>query len=225
MVLSRRRLLISALAGAAMGAAPRLPLAATLVTLPSDSADRRFSIFYKGDRIGAHTVSNTPRSGVTRVTTEIDLLVKAMFFTVYAFSHRSEEIWRDGRLVGLKSETKEHGEQLSVVGAAVPQGFRVVSKDGPFLASASALTSNSLWTPAVLEQRTVIDAQHGGIIGVSVRKLADEWVMVAGAPVRAARYRFISPYLAGSIWYDDRGWWVHGEFERDGAKVEYRLDA
>lgn len=224
MVLLRRRLLISALAGAAMGAVPRLSFAGTPVTLPSDSANRRFSIFYKGDRIGAHTVSNTPETGETRVTTEINLLVKAMFFTVYSFSHRSEENWRNGMLVFLKSDTIEHGERLSVVGAAVPQGFRVVSKDGPFLASASTLTSNSLWTPAVLEQQTVIDAQHGGIIGVGVRKLADERLMVAGMQVRAARYRFVSPYLAGSIWYDDLGWWVHGEFERDGAKVEYRLD-
>jgi hypothetical protein len=224
-VLPRRRLLISALAGTAIGTAPRVPFAASLVTLPSDSANRRFSIFYKGDRIGAHVVSNTPATGETRVTTEIDLVVKAMFFTVYSFSHRSEERWRDGRLVALKSDTTEHGERLSVVGSAVAQGFRVVSKDGPFIAAASALTSNSLWTPAVLEQQTVIDAQHGGIIGVSVHRLADERLTIAGAPVRTARYRFVSPYLAGSIWYDDLGWWVHGEFERDGAKVEYRLDA
>jgi hypothetical protein len=48
---------------------------------------------------------------------------------------------------------------------------------------------------------------------------------VAGGQIRAERYRFISPYLAGSIWYDGRGHWVKGEFERDGARVEYRLDA
>jgi Domain of unknown function (DUF6134) len=128
-------------------------------------------------------------------------------------------------LVSLKSDTMEHGERLFVVGSAVSQGFRVVSKDGPFIAAASALTSNSLWTAAVLEQQTVIDAQHGGIIGISVHKLTDERVMIAGEQVHTARYRIISPYLAGSIWYDDLSRWVHGEFERDGAKVEYRLDA
>lgn len=225
MVLARRKLLISALAGAALGALPRTPLARTLVTLPSDSANRRFSIFYKGDRIGAHTVSNTPATGGTRVTTEIDMLVKAWVFTVFSFSHRSEESWRNGMLVALRSDTIEHGERLSVLGSSVPQGFRVVSRDGPFVAPASALTSNSLWTPAILEQETVIDAHHGGIIGVSVRRLDDDRVTIAGAQVHAARYRFISPYLAGSIWYDDASRWVHGEFERDGAKVEYRLDA
>jgi hypothetical protein len=47
----------------------------------------------------------------------------------------------------------------------MPQGFRVVSKGGPFIAPAATLTSNCLWTPAVLEQASVGDAQHGGIIG------------------------------------------------------------
>jgi hypothetical protein len=100
----------------------------------------------------------------------------------------------------------------------------VVSKGGPFIASAATLTSNSLWTPAVLEQETVVDAQHGGIIGVSARKLADEQIVIAGRQVRATRYTLITPYLAGSIWYDEENLWVRGEFERDGAKIQYELD-
>jgi hypothetical protein len=58
-----------------------------------------------------------------------------------------------------------------IEGAATPQGFRIVSKGGPFIASAT-LTSNSLWTPAMLEQTTVVDAQRGGVIGVSARSVA-----------------------------------------------------
>jgi hypothetical protein len=87
------------------------------------------------------------------------------------------------------------------------------------------LTSNSLWTPAVLERATLVDAQHGGIIGVSARKLADEQIAIGARRVSAARYSFITPYLAGSIWYDEESLWVRGAFERDGAAIEYRLDA
>jgi len=107
---------------------------------------------------------------------------------VFAFSHRSEETWRDGQLMSLRSETVEHGENLHVEGAATPDGFRVVSRGGPFIASAATLTSNSLWTPAVLEQETAVDAQHGGIIGVSARKFADEDIVIGGRPVRATRF-------------------------------------
>jgi hypothetical protein len=220
----RRTLLISAIAGVTGCALPRFARAAVALALPSGAANRQFSILYKGDRIGAHTVSYSAATGQTRITTEINLLVKALFFTVFSFSHRSEEIWRDGRLASLNSETVEHGETLQVTGAATAQGFRVVSKGRPFISAPGALTSNDLWTPAVLQQATVIDAQHGGVIGVSVRKLADEQIAVAGRQIRAARHRFITPYLAGSIWYDDSGLWVHGEFERDAAQIVYLLD-
>lgn len=192
--------------------------------MPPAAANRRFSVLYEGNRIGSHTVLYSAATGETRVSTEIHLLVKVAFFTVFAFSHRSEETWRDGRLTSLDSETVEHGETLHVQGVATPEGFRVVSKGGPFIASAATLTSNSLWTPAVLEQETLVDAQHGGIIGVSARKFADEEVVIGGRHVRATRYTFITPYLAGSIWYDGENLWVRGEFERDGSKIQYQLD-
>ena len=221
----RRTLLASALAGTTACALPRFASATTAILWPGEPTNLQFSVLYKGDRIGTHSVAFSQATGQARVTTVIDLAVKALFFTVFAFSHRSEEIWRDGRLMSLSSETVEHGETLRVAGAATPQGFRIIGKAGPFIAASDALTSNSLWTPAVLEQDTVIDAQHGGIVGVSVRKLADEQIAIAGRQIRTTRFRFITPYLAGSIWYDESNRWVRGEFERDGALIEYRLDA
>jgi hypothetical protein len=187
-------------------------------------AIRRFSVLNKGFKIGAHTVSLSA-TGETRVDTDIDLSVKVAFLSVFAFSHRSEETWRNGRLIFLNSETVEHGETLHVEGAAMPQGFRVMSKAGPVIASAATLTSNSLWTPAMLEQATVVDAQRGGIIGVSTRKVGDEQIAIAGGQVRATRYTLITPYFAGSTWYDKSNLWVRGEFERDGSQVQYELEA
>ena len=75
-----------------------------------------------------------------------------------------------------------------------------------------------------MEQDTVVDAQHGGIIGVSARKFSDEDMVIGDREVRATRYTFITPYLAGSIWYDEENLWVRGEFERDGSKIQYQLD-
>jgi hypothetical protein len=75
----------------------------------------------------------------------------------------------------------------------------------------------------MLEQATVVDAQRGGNIGVSARKFADEQIVIAGGQVRATRYTLITPYLAGTIWYDKANLWVRGELERDGSKVESSL--
>ena len=60
--------------------------------------------------------------------------------------------------------------------------------------------------------------------GLVAPGLATVTMATASTQIRATRYRFLSPYLAGSIWYDDALRWVHAEFEHDGATVEYRLD-
>jgi hypothetical protein len=216
---------MAGIGGAISGAFPRVGLSDTPITSMLRGANnRRFFVLYKGHRIGTHTVLYSSEDLDTRINTEIHLLVKVAFFTVFSFSHRSEEIWREGQLMSLKGETVEHGQTLYVGGAATPDGFRVDSKGDPFIAPAATLTSNSLWTPAVLEQETVVDAQHGGIIGVSARKFVEEDIMVGDRTVRATRYTFITPYLAGSIWYDEENNWVHGEFERDGSRVQYQLE-
>jgi hypothetical protein len=220
----RRALLMGGLAGAVSCAFPPVSHASIAFVLPTATANRRFSVLYKGIRIGTHTISYSSATGETRVNTDIHLEVKLVFVTAYAFSHRSEETWRAGRLTSLTGETEEHGETLHVEGAATPQGFRVVSKSGPFIASAATLTSNSLWTPAMLAQATVVDAQRGGIVGVSARRVSDEQIVIAGGTVQATRYTFVTPYYAGAVWYDKANLWVGAEFERDGSKVQYQLE-
>ena len=196
----------------------------TALGLPRAAPNRRFSVLYKGNRIGTHAVSYSSTTVEMLVQTEIHIEAKLAFFPAYAFSHRSAESWRAGRLMSLISETVEQGELLRVEGMATPQGFSVQSKGGPFVASATTLTSDDLWTPAMLEQAKVVDARRGDIVGVNARKVADEPLVIAGGRVQATRYEFMTPDYAGSIWYDQANLWVHGEFERDGSKVQYQLD-
>jgi hypothetical protein len=220
----RRAVLVGGFAGAVVHAFSPVAHAATAFVSPTTAANRRFSVLYKGFRIGTHMVSYSSATGEARVNTEINLEVKIAFLAAYSFSHRSEETWRAGRLMSLSSETVEHGDPIHVEGAATPQGFRTLSKAGPFIASAATLTSNNIWTPTMLEQTTVVDAQHGGVIGVSARKVGDELIVIDGGQIQTARYTFITPYYAGSVWYDKANLWVRGEFERDGSKVQYQLE-
>jgi hypothetical protein len=220
-----RRAFIMAGFAAAVGCAfPRRALAMTTIGAAGATNDRHFSVLYGDRRIGTHSIVYSSDGEDTRVSTEIHLVTKVAFITVFAFNHRSEEIWRNGRLMSLRSETIEHGEALHVEGAVTPDGFRVVSKAGQLIAPAATLTSNSLWTPTVLEQDTVVDAQHGGIFGVSAHRVADEDILIGNRAVGTTRYEFITPHLAGSIWYDKEKLWVRGEFNRDGSKIHYQLE-
>ena len=225
-LISRRALVIGGLAGVVGAGRARSAGAATAVVFPTAAGNRRFSVLYGGNKIGTHTVSFASAGGDAKVGTEIHLQVKGFFGgSLFLFTHSCQETWRGGQLMNLVADTMEEGEALHVEGAATSQGFRVVSKGGPFIAAAATLTSNSLWTPAVLEQATVVDAQHGGVIGVSSHKSAAEQIAVAGRQVQATPYTFITPYLGGTIWYDAGGLWVAGAFELGGAKIQYQLDS
>ena len=82
-----------------------------------------------------------------------------------------------------------------------------------------------MWNTAVLAQKTVIDAQHGGIIGLSVSPQGQQQVVVAGRQVPTEAYQVVTPFVAGNVWYDDAGRWVKALFEKDGELMEYRLVA
>src|SRR5262249_10017445 len=147
-------------------------------------------------------------------------LVKAAFITVYSYEHRSEEIWRDGTLSSLRSETHDDGQAYRVDGSATTDGFRLLGSGGPFIAPARLLTSNSMWLSSIVTQENLIDAQHGGVIGVTARKIGSEELVGAQGPMIVTRYKFMTPHCAGDIWYDAREHWVRAILERNGARIE-----
>ena len=67
----RRELLMDGFAAAVSCAFPLVSHAATALVLPTPAADRRFSVKYKGIKIGTHAVSYSSLTGETRVKTQI----------------------------------------------------------------------------------------------------------------------------------------------------------
>ena len=114
---------------------------------------------------------------------------------------------------------------LQVYGNAVGDGFRIVGKDGPFLANARLLTSNSLWDSRILRETRLIDVQRGGEIGLVAKPLGPEQVETPQGPVRTSRYQIITPFYAGSVFYDGNQRWVKALIEVKGETVEYVLEA
>jgi hypothetical protein len=220
--LTRRRLLGLAAAAAAM------PLCGPFLATRANAAaqrDLRFRALRHGSPIGEHRVTFRVDGNRLTVETRVDIAVKVLFFTAFRFKHEAEEVWQSDRLVSVKSTTDDNGTLLQVSGRAVADGFRIVGADGPFLAAAQLLTSNALWDSRVVRENRLIDVQHGGEIGLVTKRLGDEQVETPEGSVRASRHQMITPYLAGSLFYDRDGRWVKGLLELKGERVEYALAA
>jgi len=184
-----------------------------------------FSVVRNGTAIGTHRVLFRPAGERMMVQTRIDLAVKVAFITAFRFNHQADELWDDARVLSLKSQTNDNGEKLEVAGSAVANGFKVVGPDGPFVTRPNLFTSNALWHPEIVAQRSLINAQHGGEVGLTVRALGNEAVTVPWGQVTAARHHVITPHLAGDIWHDASGRWVKAIIDLKGETIHYVLTA
>lgn len=199
-----------------------LPLKGVAATTP---ANLSFRALRNGSPIGTHTVTFRRDGERLVVTTRIDIVVKVLLFTAFHLKHEAEEVWQSGRLTALKSTTDDNGIRLQVSGTAVPDGFRLIGEDGPFLAPAQLMTSNMLWDTRMLSATRLIDAQYGGVIGLAVKPLGPAIVDTPQGPVRANRHHLITPHYAGTLFHDGSGRWVKALIEAKGEIIEYALAA
>ncbi len=198
----------------------RRPALAQTGAIPNDL---RFVAKHRGRPAGEHRVSFRRDRDRLLVTTHIDITVNVLIFTAFRFEHDAEEVWQSGRLVSVRSTTNDDGTRLQVSGDAAAGGFRIIGEDGPFLASAQLLTSNTLWNSRLVRETRLIDVQHGGEVGLVVKPLGAEPVDTPHGQVRANRFQVITPNYAGSVYFDGDGRWVKGLIERQGEILEYAL--
>jgi hypothetical protein len=85
------------------------------------------------------------------------------------------------------------------------------------------LTTNALWDSRIVREQRLIDVQYGGEVGLVAKPLGDEQVATPQGQVRASRYRMITPYYAGSVFYDGEQRWVKALIELKGETIEYAL--
>lgn len=216
--MGRRRVLALGATAAAMPFLGTFPLAHARTP-----RDLRFRALRRGTSIGEHAVVFRVDGDRLTVDTHVDITVKVLLFTGFRLKHDAREFWQSGRLVSVTSTTERDGARLQVSGSAVREGFRIVGEDGPYLAAAHLLTTNSLWDSRILHESRLMDVQYGGEVGLVTRLLGHEQVDTPQGPVSASRYRMITPHYAGSVFYDGDQRWVKALIEYKGETIEYAL--
>ena len=100
------------------------------------SGDLKFAVMRSDSDIGRHSVSFERKGDELHVDVAIDLEVSIAFVTVFTYSHRNHEVWKNGRLVSIETTTDDNGDEYSLSGHAVENGFKVDGAAGSFIAPA-----------------------------------------------------------------------------------------
>lgn len=170
-----------------------------------------FDVLREGAPIGIHRVIIDERDGETRVEIAIDLAVRFAFLTLYRYTHRSHETWRDGRLVALDAQTDDDGARTQVEARTSADGLAVRGSGGTYLAAGDTVPT-SYWNRDKLARDRLLDTQSGKLIDVAARRVATD---ASGATWR------LSGDLEADLAYGPAGDWTSLAFVTRGSHIVY----
>lgn len=174
-----------------------------------------YEISRKGKPLGFQQINfSRSEAGELVVDVHIEIDFKLGPIPLFRYLHDNREIWRDGKLLSLKSKTFNNGEDVAV-DLKLEDG-RYVGSGTDFADNLEApLLSTSYFNPNFIRQNAFISSQDGRLLPSKIEALGQEVLAIRGAPVQATRFR-ISGKLRIDIWYTDAGQWVQTEFSRGG---------
>lgn len=181
-----------------------------------------FAAYRDDDAFGRHTV-RFARDG-QRLTVDIEIAfdVKLAIIPLYRYRHRNREVWEDGRLVRLSTETDDNGTAYSVE-AEARDGKLLVDGSGGRLELPGDTLPTSYWSETIGSSGVWLDTQKGTLVRSSVTKEPVEVIELPQGRVEALPYK-LEGDITCRLWYRD-GCWVKLRFPAaDGSLIDYRLE-
>jgi hypothetical protein len=199
-------------------AAVALILGSALGSHASTPTEWRFEVFLGDKPIGTQTIQVTDEGTRKRVRTEASFDVKILFVNAYSYRHRNEEVWERGCLASIDSTTDDNGKPFRVKGAPVADGFAVETQAARTTLQ-SCVRSFAYWNPQYLKSPRLLNAQTGEFEDVTLRRLGDEVVDVAGEKRPARRYALQGPTMRIDLWYSPDDEWLGLESSSKGGRT------
>jgi hypothetical protein len=222
--IGRRDLLIS---GGAFICAPRLladPLATpaqSSLLSPVPGRSLSFAVMRKGDKIGEHLLTFDGHGDDLTVQVNVELKVGLGPIVLFRYKHHASEIWKNGQLAALDTETDDDGTHHRVTGRWTPDGFKVEgTKTPPYTAPADALPATH-WNRKQLDGPW-INTQDGRLLHPKITPLGDDMIPIAsGSNIEAQHFSLTGDAILDT-YYDNAPSWVGLNFKAgDGSLIVY----
>lgn len=197
-----------------------LMLAPAVVAQQAPPRELAFAVERDGAPFGTHRLSFSGSADALTVDIAIDLKVDFGPLTVFRYTHRNREAWQNGRLARIETRTNDDGDPFTVLGRASPAGFQLDQGEAAGLLPKDILPT-SYWHRAALDRDLWLDTQSGRLRKVTIQRIGEEMISVAGETEKANRYR-VSGDLAMDLWYLPNGEWAGLEFKARGSTIRYR---
>ena len=177
-----------------------------------------FRAFRNDSPLGTHVVTFATSGPTLTVTTAIDYQVKLGPITLFRYSLRSTETWRDNTLLSVRAETNDDGKADFMRADRAGDTLAIDgSKTGRYTAPPGAIAA-SHWNPREVDA-PMISPQSGELLTFTVSARRPEPTPTTNIP--AQRISLVGENNL-DLWYEPSGTWASlRAVARDGSIITY----
>ena len=191
-------------------------------TRAQPEADRRaFRIVRNGSAIGTHVLTFARSGNGLDIQIAVDIAIGFGPITLFRYTLRGLEQWRDGAVVHLDATTNDDDAPEQMRADRDARGLWVEgSKAARYLAPADALPATH-WNMAELSAPW-INPQDGRLLHPAVRRVGEEAVTLPNGRIAPATHYALSGEANMDLWYDAARQWSALSFvAKDGSMIRY----
>jgi hypothetical protein len=192
-----------------------------------DTEQREFSIFVDGKQAGSSRMTLVQKDdGATYMSATLDVKFRHLLILEYVLKIETQETWKDGRLIGMKTNSTENGKknEVTIGGDDKQLRMRVNGKESTLK---SEVWTTSFWKLADArfhnKQIPIVEADTGKEFNSELKYVGTEKIKV-GTQLQVC-YRFLVTAAPGPIdlWFDRYHRLVRQEFTESGHKTIVQL--
>lgn len=194
-------------------------------TAQSESSSVReweFKVLLNDKEVGTHVFTVTETDDERTVQSDAAFDIKILFFNAYSYRHSCVEIWDGLGLKSIESSTDANGDDFRVSGKRMDDYFLMSNRDGE-KKHPTELYSFAYWTPEILSQTQLVNAQTGEYETVTITEVPSEPIYYQGNPLEAKRFDIRVKDQTISVWYgaDDMRWLGLESPAKGGRVIRY----
>lgn len=194
----------------------------------ADIEYRDFTILVDGKNAGqSRMIVTKQQDGTTIMVAQAQVRVQQGLFK-YTYTAEARELWKDGRLVSLKTSTNDNGKRFEV--AALAEGkslrLRVNNQDRPIRPDVWTTSFWKLADPRFHNKGVpLLEADTGREYAGQLQYLGTEQLTVANQPQPCYHFRVVGGSFPVDLWFDRSHLLVRQEFTDQGHRTQIHLSA
>jgi Family of unknown function (DUF6134) len=191
--------------------------------LPAEEHEQReYAVFIDGKEAGQTTIDiNQQDDGVTHVATRASVKVQRLIIQ-YNLTIESAEQWREGRLVGLKSQTKENGKVTNIAVSVEGNQLRASINGKDRFLPAGVWTSTFWKLPDAKyhnKELALFEIDTGKEFTGQLQYVGTEQLTILNKLLPCYHFRYTGGASPTDLWFDSQHRLVRQEFVEMGHRT------